>query len=48
MLLSLFGKVKHNKAFKRLRLCGIDIVEIETLLISIAHNLAKMNSLKAA
>lgn len=43
-----FGNVKHNKAFKRFRLRGIDKVEIEALLISIAHNLAKMNSLRAA
>ncbi len=45
---AVFGNVKHNKAFKRFRLRGIDKVEIETLLIAMAHNLAKMSRMRAA
>jgi transposase len=37
-----FGNLKHNKHFKRFMLKGINKVEIETGLLAIAHNLAKM------
>lgn len=37
-----FGNIKHNKGFKRLMLRGLEKVQIELGLISIAHNLAKM------
>jgi transposase len=37
-----FGNIKHNKNFKRFMLKGIQKVEIETGLLAIAHNLAKM------
>ena len=37
-----FANIKHNKNFKRFMLKGIDKVEIETGLIALAHNLAKM------
>ena len=43
-----FGNIKHNKHFKRFRLRGVEKVEIETLLVAIAHNIAKMGSLRAA
>lgn len=39
---AVFGNVKHNKGFKRFMLRGIKKVEIETGLLAIAHNLAKM------
>ena len=37
-----FANLKHNKNFKRFMLRGIQKVEIETGLLSIAHNLAKI------
>jgi transposase len=37
-----FGNIKQNKNFKRFMLWGIDKVEIETGLIALAHNLAKL------
>jgi hypothetical protein len=37
-----FANIKHNKNFKRFMLRGLPKVEIETGLIAIAHNLAKM------
>ena len=43
-----FGIIKHNKDFKRFSLRGLEKVEIETLLLSIAHNISKMSNLKAA
>lgn len=39
---SVFGQVKHNKLFKRFLLRGIEKVNIEWGLISIAHNLMKI------
>lgn len=37
-----FANIKHNKNFKRFMLRGLNKVEIETGLLAIAHNLAKM------
>lgn len=37
-----FAQLKHNKNFKRFMLRGIKKVEIETGLLAIAHNLAKV------
>jgi len=37
-----FGHLKHNRAFKRFMLRGLDKVEIETGLLAIAHNLKKL------
>jgi len=37
-----FGNIKHNKNFKRFMLRGLHKVEIETGLLALAHNLAKM------
>jgi len=37
-----FGIIKQNKGFRRFMLRGSDNVEIETGLIAIAHNIAKM------
>lgn len=37
-----FANLKHNKNFKRFMLKGLNKVEIETGLLAIAHNLAKM------
>lgn len=37
-----FANIKHNKNFKRFMLRGLRKVEIETGLLAIAHNLAKM------
>ena len=37
-----FGAIKHNKNFRRFNLRGLPKVEIETGLLAIAHNLAKM------
>lgn len=37
-----FANIKHNKNFKRFMLRGLPKVEIETGLLAIAHNLAKM------
>ncbi|HOP31613.1 MAG TPA: IS1182 family transposase [Spirochaetota bacterium] len=40
---SVFGHIKHNRGFKKFMLRGIDNVSTEWGLISIAHNLFKMN-----
>ena len=37
-----FANLKHNKNFKRFMLKGLNKVEIETGLLALAHNLAKM------
>jgi hypothetical protein len=37
-----FGNIKQNKDFRRFMLWGIEKVEIETGLIALAHNLAKL------
>ena len=37
-----FGDIKYNKNFRRFNLRGLQKVEIETGLLAIAHNLAKM------
>ena len=37
-----FGNIKYNKGFKRFYLKGMDKTEIETGLLALAHNLAKM------
>lgn len=37
-----FGNIKQNKNFKRFMLRGIEKVEVETGLIALAHNLAKL------
>jgi transposase len=37
-----FGNIKYNKGFKRFYLKGKDNTEIETGLLALAHNLAKM------
>jgi hypothetical protein len=37
----LFGKIKHNKNFKRYMLRGCDKVEIEAGLLALAHNMKK-------
>jgi len=37
-----FASIKHNKNFKRFMLKGINKVEIETGLLALAHNLAKL------
>ncbi len=39
-----FGTIKHNKGFRRFMLCGKRKVEIETLLIVLAHNLSKISA----
>ncbi|NRA48701.1 MAG: IS1182 family transposase [Phaeodactylibacter sp.] len=41
---AVFGNIKHNKGFKRFMLRGTKKVEVETGLLAIAHNLAKMAS----
>lgn len=38
----IFGNIKHNKNFKRFALRGLEKVAIETGLLAIAHNLAKV------
>ena len=40
---SVFGHIKHNRGFRRFLLRGLDNVSTEWGLISIAHNLFKMN-----
>ena len=40
---SVFGHIKHNRGFKRFLLRGLDNVSTEWGLISIAHNLFKLN-----
>lgn len=37
-----FANIKHNKNFKRFMLKGLEKVEIETGLLALAHNLAKL------
>lgn len=37
-----FGNIKHNKNFKRFMLRGIKKIEVETGLLSLAHNIAKL------
>lgn len=39
-----FGILKNNKGFKRFMLRGLENVEIEAGLLSIAHNIAKMSA----
>lgn len=39
---AVFGHIKHNKGFKRFMLKGLEKVEIETGLLALAHNLAKI------
>ena len=39
---AVFGQIKNNKKFKRFLLRGIEKVEIEIGLVSIAHNIAKL------
>lgn len=39
---AVFGQIKSNKKFKRFLLRGLEKVEIEIGLVSIAHNIAKM------
>lgn len=39
---AVFGNIKQNKNFKRFMLRGLEKVEIETGLIALAHNLAKV------
>ena len=43
-----FGITKHNKDFKYFRLRGLEKVAIETLLLSITHNINKISKLKVA
>jgi len=37
-----FAAIKHNNNFRRFNLRGLPKVEVETGLLAIAHNLAKM------
>lgn len=37
-----FGNIKYNKNFRRFNLRGLPKAEVETGLLAIAHNLAKM------
>ena len=39
---TVFANIKHNKKYKRFILRGLEKVEIETGLLAIAHNLAKL------
>jgi hypothetical protein len=39
---AVFGNIKQNKKFKRFMLRGLEKIEIEVGLLSIAHNIAKM------
>ena len=39
---AVFGQVKYNHHFKRFMLRGMEKVEIEAGLISMAHNIRKM------
>lgn len=41
---AVFGALKHNKNFRRFMLRGLKKVEIETGLLAIAHNVAKMTN----
>jgi transposase len=41
---SVFGQIKHNKGFRRFMLRGKEKVNTEWGLVSIAHNLRKMNA----
>lgn len=38
---SVFGQIKHNRAFRRFMLRGLEKVTIETGLLSLAHNMKK-------
>ena len=42
---SVFGNIKHNKGFKRFLLRGMEKINIELGLISIAHNIAKLSNI---
>ena len=42
-----FGDIKHNMGYRRFRLRGLEKVHIEWGLVSIAHNLRKVNKLAA-
>ena len=42
-----FGAIKHNMVYRRFRLRGLEKVHIEWGLVSIAHNLRKVNKLAA-
>jgi len=44
---SVFGQIKHNRGFRKFMLRGLNKVNIEWGLISLAHNFLKMNSLMA-
>jgi len=41
---AVFGQIKQNKGFRRFMLRGLEKVEIETGLIAIAHNIAKISA----
>lgn len=43
---SVFGDIKHNREFKRFKLRGIEKVNIETGIVSIAHNMIKWWKMK--
>jgi hypothetical protein len=40
-----FGDIKHNMGYRRFRLRGLENVKIEWGLLSIAHNLRKIQAL---
>ena len=40
-----FGDIKHNMGYRRFRLRGIEKVNIEWGLLSIAHNLRKVQAM---
>ena len=42
-----FGDIKQNMLFRRVHLRGLQKVETECIIISIAHNLRKMNRANA-
>lgn len=39
---AVFGNIKNNQGFRRFMLRGLEKVEIEAGLLSLAHNLAKL------
>lgn len=43
---TVFGNIKHNKQFRQFLLRGKEKVEIEVGLLSIAHNMSKISSIK--
>jgi hypothetical protein len=43
---SVFGDIKHNREYKRFKLRGIEKVNIETGIISIAHSMIKWGKKK--